>query len=461
MISTSNPKLKPDTRYKILDTSFAFLWRLTIILLPIQARWFSDASLLGWPFEQGRLSFYISWIPLITTIILGFFIPKINLSKKLRTNLFWLIALLGTINIVSTPVDIKATSMWWVQVILLATFFITLLRTKVDLKSIFSWLIIALIPHAIFALAQVFLQYVPGWSWIGVAVQDPRHLGVSVVQTNDLRFLRAYGGFPHPNILGGFMTFGILLSTWLFLLPRKLSNKWSELLILSTIPLFTVALFYSFSRSAWIALAFGFFVLLFLTLIKKDDQKSDWIKTSLPIIAVTATILTFAFINWELTSSRLGLAPEPVRLEQQSVSERSQSLKNGIKVFQAYPILGTGPNSELPALANLTTPFSKGGQGGFAPLEPPHNVFILILANFGISGSLIIFGFLLFLLRQALTHWKIGDPNLRALSIALITSWLVISMFDHYLFSLWSGQFLSITIVFVLIYWLNNRQKDA
>ncbi len=272
--------------------------------------------------------------------------------------------------------------MWWVQIFLLAAFFITLLRTKVSLTSILSWFIISLVPHAIFAIAQSWLQYVHGWSWIGVATQDPRNLGVSVVEAGDLRFLRAYGGFPHPNILGGFMAYGIIIATWLSTklpfdqIKSKIDVKWRRIFYLITIPLFTTALFYSFSRSAWIALAISLpFVLVnlpFDQIKSKLDVRGStptqgggrgiiYLRSLGVLLSILATFSIFAFINWELFSTRIGITPEPARLEVQSTTARSDSLADGIKVFQAYPIFGTGPNSELPALSHLrNTLFSKG-----------------------------------------------------------------------------------------------------
>jgi O-antigen ligase len=464
MPTTSNHDIQRNTKYEIRNSIFSFFWRLTILILPLQTRWFADASLAGWAFEQGRLSFYISWIPLIITVILGFFLPKTDLPKKIRVNLFWLIALIAAINIASTPLDIRATSMWWIQILLLLSFFITLLRAGTKLDSVLAWFIVSLVPHAIFALIQVWIQHVPGWSWIGVAIQDPKNLGVSVVQTGDLRFLRAYGGFSHPNILGGFMAYGILIAGWLFLHADELRNKWIELSILSAIPLFTVALFYSFSRSAWLALAVGFFTLLILSAINRAKEKIDPLKIMIFSIAVIVSFATFAFINQDYLMSRVGMAFESSRLEQQSTLARTNSIKNGIRVFQAYPIFGTGPNSELPAFSAMESPLVKGGDltqsvktGDSRPLEPPHNVFILILANFGAAGSLIIFGFLLFLLRQILNRWKTGSLPYRVLLSALLVSWLTISLFDHYLYTLWSGQILSVLTMFIILGWLVKK----
>lgn len=455
---------------------FGLMWRLAILILPLQTRFFSEASLSGWPFEQGRLSFYISWLPMITAVALGYFLPKTELPKKLNLNIFLLFALLGGLTIATTPIDIHASAMWWVQIFLLSAFFITLLRAKVNLKNILFWFILSLIPQAIFAVAQFFLQYVPGSSLLGVAAQDPKSLGVSVIQVADMRFLRAYGAFPHPNILGGFMAFGALLSAWLYSQKQKSSQtsesfqklageslsekkqapspdkRYAGLVLLAALPIFSSALFYSFSRSAWLAFMLGMITLVVFTLIKKDAQKKLVIK---PLSAVLLTLIPLSIIHIDLTASRLGLSPALARLEVQSIDARSDSITNGIKVFQTYPVFGTGPNAELPALAKLT---SVEESESMMPLEPPHNVFIIILANWGVAGSLIIFGFSLFLLRRILKKWS-QESNLKPVAISLMASWLVISLFDHYPYSLWPGQYLSLLTAFILISWLNSEQK--
>ncbi len=473
MISKSIRNHKQILSYFSIRTLYDFSWRFTILILPWQARWFASASLGGWPFEQGRLSFYISWLPMIASIVLGYFLPKANLPKKLSANIFWFFAILSGITIITNPIDIRAVSMWWLQIFLLTAFFIILLRTKTQFEKVLFWIILSLIPHALFAVMQFFIQYVPGTSLLGMASQDPKSLGVSVIQVADMRFLRAYGGFPHPNILGGFMVFGILIGSWLYSQLNcfaKHDNKANQaesreadlkrLFFLAIIPIFTTALFYSFSRSAWLALLVGMTVMIAITFLRGSTQKAEGLKV---LSVILLTFLPLTIIHWDLAASRFGLTTEPARLERQSTNARTDSIKDGVRIFQAYPIFGTGPNAELPALAKLTAPLNKGGEGGLSkPLEPPHNVFILILANWGTAGSLVIFGFILFLLRQIMRAWPYSSPIYKSLAISLLAAWLTISLFDHYLYSFWPGQLLSLLTAYILIFWLiSNKNTNS
>src|SRR5690349_15713914 len=50
---------------------FEASWRLALLFLPWQTRWFLEGpSVNGFPWENGRISLYLSWIPLIVTIMI-------------------------------------------------------------------------------------------------------------------------------------------------------------------------------------------------------------------------------------------------------------------------------------------------------------------------------------------------------------------------------------------------------
>lgn len=433
---------------------YEIVWRLAILALPWQTRWFWDAQIGGWPWEQGRISLYVSWLPLLLSIILGFFQTKKDLPLKFRRNIFWLVAALGICSVLAMPSPNTAAIQWWVQVMLLVTFFITLIRTDISVRKIAFWFVMSLVPHALLAVWQFATQTVIGSSWLGVSSQNPADLGVSVVQTTSGRFLRAYGGFPHPNILGGWMAVGLLATLTFFSSPflllggRKGRGIEGAAMVWGIEGLFTLALFYSFSRSAWLAVAVSLIVFFILSLRGRSStpdvaiykRKRLLLSFAIPIIL----FVTLTIVHRDLVLTRADI--QTSRLEQISVTSRIQSLKDGVEVFRSRLLFGTGPNSELPVLASLkkitTSP---------APLEPPHMVWLLILANFGIAGSLFIFGFGLYLLRSILNIWNTMDAHNKILIITLVTCQLILGSLDHYPWSLWSGQALSALVVFLIL----------
>ena len=121
-----------------------------------------------------------------------------------------------------------------------------------------------------------FLQKLTGESTV-----YPQLPGIAKIVVDNEKFIRAYGTFPHPNILGGFLIVSILISTHLLLKHKSyvlsrlslryntINNNKSQvktcslLLSLSWIILiFTqiTALLFTFSRTAWI----GFLISLLL-----------------------------------------------------------------------------------------------------------------------------------------------------------------------------------------------------
>ncbi|MDD5725823.1 MAG: O-antigen ligase family protein [Patescibacteria group bacterium] len=481
--------------------AYEIVWRLAILTLPWQTRWFVDAQLVGWPWEQGRISIYIAWLPLVATIILGIFQPKRALPFSFRRNLFWLIAALGACTIIAAPSPATAAIQWWIQVILLAAFFVTLFRTKVEPVKVALWFVLSLVPHALLAIWQFATQTVIGSSWLGMSPQNPADLGVSVVQTSVGRFLRAYGGFPHPNILGGWMATGLLTALWFNIPPLKLRGGKGVIWLIEG--LFTLALFYSFSRSAWLAAAVGLALFVIpsvgaapaiatlrrcgreesaklmnlgesakLTNVVNhpNGAKRRWLSFAIPIILFA----TLTIVHRDLVFTRLQTTS---RLEQKSIVTRLQTLKDGIDVFQSRLLFGTGPNSELPVLASLkkqwieedsiriaaigqfpghpnswnADEYVRSRMAAIGPLEPPHIVWLLILVNFGIAGSLFIFGFGLYLLRSILNKWSSLDPNAKIFIPTLAICYLILATLDHYPWSLWSGQVLSVVVVFVIL----------
>ena len=79
-----------------------------------------------------------------------------------------------------------------------------------------SFLISAII-QAFLGIWQFFTQSSFASKWLGMALHDASDLGTSVIQIIGSdgfwqRWLRAYGGLDHPNILGGLLGIGVFVS---------------------------------------------------------------------------------------------------------------------------------------------------------------------------------------------------------------------------------------------------------
>ena len=428
---------------------------------------------------------------MLAAIVLGSISLKTQLSEKLAKIVLWPVAALGAVTLLATPSNVAAAAQWWVQVVLLAAFVVTLAKLQVSssesqagrsdfrtigpipstkpledltrstkhkarnaIASIVFWFVLSLLPCVIAVAHQVLTQNVWGWSWLGVAAQDPSSLGVSVVQTGGLRWLRAYGIFPHPNILGAWSALGVLCATHLYLTAKRQAERAAWLIVQTA---FVTCLFYSFSRAAWLAAAMGLVAMAFslARTLPKDEWRRLKVEKRLAIFVVpllAAACLTVA--NGDLVWTRATV--QASRTERISLDVRAQSLRDGLAVYAAYPFFGTGPSNYLPALAtakNLTT--------SPAPLEPPHLVWLLALAETGTVGFAAIWFALAsvgVLLRKSR---RTADARLWSLALAAAAAWTVALLFDHYAWSLWSGQTLTALVVFLVLAATPTNEKAA
>ncbi|HPN15377.1 MAG TPA: O-antigen ligase family protein [bacterium] len=409
---------------------FEISWRLALLSLPWQTRIFWDAQLAGWPWEQGRISIYASWLLVTAAVLLGLTQKQKVLQTDFKRTIFWFLSALAGVTLVAMPYPTTAAIQWWLQVVLLLTFGIVLFKARVGLDKVFFWFALGLIPQALMGVWQFFGQTVFESRWLGMAGQDPALLGVSVVQTQMGRYLRAYGGSPHPNIFGAWMSFGLLLVFWLASIKRTAVDRcpaWCWRLMGG---LFSMALFYSFSRSAWLALAAGGLVFAIYSGLKNGFWKNKYLL--LPVIL----LMILSVMHHDLVFTRLGSSNQ--RLETKSVVTRMQTIRDGVLIFQNKLWFGTGPNSELPVLARI-----KQINQSPAPLETTHLVWLLILVNYGIVGGLFVFGFGLFILRRFLDQWKHILVYDKSMIMSLGACLVVLGSLDHHLWTTWSGQIMA------------------
>ncbi|MCK9361615.1 O-antigen ligase family protein [Patescibacteria group bacterium] len=398
-------------------------WKLAILALPWQTRWFQEGPMAGGlPWEQGRLSVYVAWIPMILTIFVACADFKENPEDRDEISitdwmLFAGILLLGLPAFVS--VFPQASWQWLTQVILLVFFAWSLQQLKIKSRDILGWSVCSLVPHALLGMFQFFTQSVFGSKWLGMAAQHPATPGVSVVEAGGQRILRAYGGFPHPNIFGGWLAYGLSAVT-LIAIQAKQREKY---ILASAAIIFSVALVFTFSRSAWLAAALG---VLTAALMAWRETKRYFV----PGVILLSTLVTLFFVR----DIALIRADTGTRLEQKSVSERSASLSAAQSLIPEEWWLGQGQNTAIFAL-------DRAGKG----IVPPHFIPILILLETGIIGVL---GAVLLFGRWAA---KSGWSSLLPLAIAI-----PLLLFDHYLWSIWSGQVL---LMWLALLPLTKREK--
>lgn len=294
----------------------------------------------------------------------------------------------------------------------------------VKAKLVIRYFIIGLITPSLLAIWQFFTQSTLSSKYFGLAYHASNILGDSVIETSAGRFLRAYGSFDHPNILGGMMVIGLILVLYSSL--KKEISRNERLFYLLSFSVFYLALLVSFSRAAWLALLVSAPFILFSAWRRGRFQKK---LIALFIILVVG--ISVAVIN----PSRdlfLGRTQTDSRLEIKSIDERELYLEQAKEVITRNPFMGTGISgytTEVKILDNFSFPYWY--------YQPVHNYWLLAWAEIGIFGliAIILFWFAVF---------KAGLKNgLWSIILALG----VFSLLDHWL---WDQTF-GLLVFFVVM----------
>ncbi|GMU25202.1 O-antigen ligase family protein [Patescibacteria group bacterium] len=414
---------------------FHVSWRVALLCLPWQTQWIlQTGSIGGFPWEQGTLRIYASWMPLAVAAGTGLLLSGKRSSAQQWHSRERLMRILATLFLTGAIVGTSswtATGMWALEAFLLAAFVFALFRQHVSSQTIGFWFVLALLPHTALGIWQFFVQDIGGASVLGIAEHRPWASGTSVVEHGLYRVLRAYGGFPHPNIFGGWLAAGLALLPFLV---RQAAAKYGVLFYVFSGAAFTAALLFTFSRGAWVAAVFGFFFAFAVSLKHasfRADKQSLWL-----LFAVVAALTAWgAVTQWDHIYARIAATE---RLEQWSLVSRKTSLIEGWEAWKLRPVTGFGPGAGIVGIQDIRNRLSRPSPA--AP-EPPHIVPLSMLVDMGILGfvAFILATFIFWNRRKTRFSWHVSGP--------VLAVFLLLAFTDHYLWTLWPGMALGAVIL--------------
>jgi O-antigen ligase len=319
----------------------------------------------------------------------------------------------------------------WVIIFL---WFLLLSSDLLPWKFKFQCFVGAMFFESILAISQYALQSSIGLTKLGEPVLNSHVLGIAKMDLQGVKFIRPYGTFPHTNVLAGAVVFAFFAC--LHLLQKSLKRT-----VIASV-FFGVTLILTFSRSAWLA----FLIALVLSLVATKVKHKLVIFGS--IVLVVAGVL--------LTQIQAPLVNRVFGSDGQSSVERQLYMDISQKMFLNNP-MGVG-------LGNFTLEMTNFTDQKLAPwvIQPVHNVYLLIANELGIFGLLLVLlliGNLVYLVAKEVANAKNSPLHFTStsLKIALISVFLIISLFDHYFFTLEQGQFLFIFLVSYLCYVEKNE----
>lgn len=318
----------------------------------------------------------------------------------------------------------------FVRLLLLFVFFLYILDTVKSVRQLLPAVAVQALVQSAVAIAQALAQRSVGLQFLGEYELDPAWQGVSVVFTPVSRALRAYGLSDHPNILGGALAFCLVLLFAQACFAAK-SRVWLSLALLPT----AVALFFTFSRSAWLGAFFGT-ALVFLFAYRQNGL-GGLRRPALLLAVMLLAALPFVWRDRELVGIRLGAGGSFTQVPSEigSLGERQVLLKAGNQLFQENPFTGVGLGATPQAFLKAFPHFPVNYQ-------PVHFVILESAVETGLLGAVFYlillaapWGALFFRRRMQIS------PDLVTASAVLLAI-SVVGFFDYYTWLLVPGRLL-------------------
>jgi len=301
-------------------------------------------------------------------------------------------------------------------------FFVAYSFKKADIPYFVDALALSALVSSTLSIWQFVKQSSIGglWYFLGERTFNTSTIGISTVNL-DQQILRAYGAFPHPNVLAFFLFAAIVFATLRFPFEKRVFEK---VFLIFTIIISSVALFLTFSRILiLVALSFLFFDFF-------SKSKSNKLRLVLVLVSLGAFYILFSF-PWFISFLTRG------------IDFRRELLDQSLMILSSNLYFGVGLNNFFIHQAPLIKTISP------IIFQPPHNIFILALVQTGILGFLV-FAYLLALsfrsVSKKLRHAIRDTRNFYKGVLVLLISVIIVGMFDHFFLTLQQGQ-----LIFALI----------
>jgi len=376
------------------------------------------------------------------------------------------------------------------------------------LKKSLQIIISVSVVQSLIGIIQFLIQHSLGLSWLKESIISPQLTGVAKIILDGHLYVRAYGLFPHPNMLGGFLVLSLIASlaysktfhacsvakkcstwniwerfrgrrTWNISFASRMKHfKRNEMTAFRVIILVQgLALLLTFSKSAILGLFIGFFYLyihkcstwnifselrnkLMFRLPEIPPFKThpgritgclkmfhvEHLKRKLfLVIGIVILILTIAkpdvhsLLFKSLQEREFYLNVSPARFAMQSIAG-GRGTETDIKTLA----LGVGSGQFVINVNSENITNIQPWQ-----YQPVHNVFLLILNEFGIVVFFLFLFFLYKLFRpgtnvprgtfvETTSGPRVGNVYLKA----ILVSFIFIMLFDHYFWDIQQGQIL-------------------
>jgi O-antigen ligase len=284
--------------------------------------------------------------------------------------------------------------------------------------------LVGLLLHTLAGFIQISLQ--------PLVQITPQNSGISVVFNDAQHLQRVYGLSPHPNILGGYLAIGAILTVGLIITRQRARRP----LLVTAWVIIWFALLLTFSRSAWLAVIGGSAVALLLLLRGRHITRSRLHFIALFSGAGLLTIVIFGVIFQPFLANRFDVTT--TSYEAQAIAERVSTAQLALQIFAAHPLAGVGIAQSMVVMRDLAG----------RPIDWVHNVPLLIAAELGAGGSGLIGLMVIALIAIGVPCWQARSIMLwQALVGGALIALVIVMQFDHYVWTQPQGGLLCAWLV--------------
>lgn len=323
------------------------------------------------------------------------------------------------------------------------------------LKIIGSIFIFTGVIESVIAIGQFLQQRSLGLTFIKESVIDPIIPGVAKIIVDNERYIRAYGTFPHPNVLGGFLLVSIMMSHYYFKMFHVEQIK-TRLLVWGLIGIQYIGILLTFSKSAIVGLGVA---LIYSTFVSRGTnsrtQKSKetshsfknrmfHVEQLIIWIVLAGVVLVVSNFTWYQINTETLLF--------QSLKERALYQSIALDIINKHPILGISCGQLVIFMSQQPIYPLFSWQ-----LQPVHNVFLLIWSELGYVGFFLFTSWYVLLIGcrlrievEKVIH-NVGQviwlqqktwALFEVYTHAIMFGFLPILLFDHYMWDIQQGQLL-------------------
>ncbi len=293
--------------------------------------------------------------------------------------------------------------------------------------------------QATLGITQYILQHDAGMRWLGEPVLSTGMRGVAVFfDAHFVKVLRAYGTFPHPNVLAAYLMMALGVTGWLWTRHGTTGRRALWVWPVATAILLW-AFYLTFSRTVigvWLAVSAAVMSVLLTGRISNVWPNIAAVRRRICSMALTVCAVSALFVAflWPLVVARMTISAsdEAVRLR---IRYNDAAVMSGTDLSWHINWTGVG-------IGNFTTWLSRYDESLPSFMyQPAHNIFLMIYSETGLLGLLFMLVWLALTIRMA---WRVyaKQPVVRAGVIALVSAVLAIGLLDHFYWTLQQGHIL-------------------